>query len=277
MSKNFKKLVASFIYILLFCASPALSLTNEEITEIINKAKSGNSEAQYQLGRMYMDGEGVKQNDQKAIEWFRNSAEQGLAIAQNYVGLMYANGQGVKQNYQEALKWFRKAGEQGNAQAQYNIGFMYENGNGVAKSKAEASKWYRMAANQGNATATAKATERLKALEVQSKSEETLGKVIAGGIALVGFAALIKWLNGKSSNKQPNIKLKEDEEKDEICYNCHGKKVCPVCNGRGKVTIHKNIFGWIDDDPHFAICDACVGTGKCLICEGHGILNWWRK
>ncbi len=41
------------------------------------------------------------------------AAEQGLARAQFNLGVMYANGQGVAQNDDEAGKWLRKAAEQG--------------------------------------------------------------------------------------------------------------------------------------------------------------------
>lgn len=44
-------------------------------------------------------------------------AEQGYALAQGNLGLMYENGQGVAQDYQEAVRWYRLAAEQGNAGA----------------------------------------------------------------------------------------------------------------------------------------------------------------
>ena len=43
----------------------------------------------------------------------RKAAEQGIAEAQSNLGLMYSDGLGVKQDYTEAAKWFRKAAEQG--------------------------------------------------------------------------------------------------------------------------------------------------------------------
>ncbi|WP_277600823.1 tetratricopeptide repeat protein [Eikenella corrodens] len=52
-------------------------------------------------------------------------AEQGNADAQYNLGVMYDNGQGVRQDYAEAARWYRKAAEQGYAKAQYNLGSMY--------------------------------------------------------------------------------------------------------------------------------------------------------
>ena len=58
-------------------------------------------------------------------------AEQGHATAQFNLGLLYANGQGVPQDFAEAVKWTRLAAEQGQVSAQYNLGLMYANGEGV--------------------------------------------------------------------------------------------------------------------------------------------------
>ncbi|WP_148132454.1 tetratricopeptide repeat protein, partial [Neisseria sp. HMSC074B07] len=67
----------------------------------------------------------------QAVQWYRKAAEQGLADAQYNLGMMYANGQGVRQDYAEAVRWFRKTAEQGLAEAQYNLGLAYEQGQGV--------------------------------------------------------------------------------------------------------------------------------------------------
>ncbi|WP_432760534.1 tetratricopeptide repeat protein [Neisseria lactamica] len=77
---------------------------------------------------MYANGQGVRQDDEQAAQWFRKAAEQGNAKAQFNLGLMYANGQGVRQDDAQAVQWFRKAAEQGFADAQYNLGVMYEMG-----------------------------------------------------------------------------------------------------------------------------------------------------
>ena len=48
-----------------------------------------------------------------ALREFRPFANQGYAAAQFNLGIMYDEGQGVPQDYAEALKWYRKAAEQG--------------------------------------------------------------------------------------------------------------------------------------------------------------------
>ena len=58
-------------------------------------------------------------------------AKQGNAFAQYSLGLMYANGDGVPQDYKTAVEWYRLAAEQGNLFAQQKMGYMYVTGKGV--------------------------------------------------------------------------------------------------------------------------------------------------
>ena len=66
------------------------------------------------------------------IDALRVRAEAGDAEAQYALGVMYANGQGVPQDDTEAGRWYRLAADQGLAEAQYNLGVMYANGNGTS-------------------------------------------------------------------------------------------------------------------------------------------------
>jgi Sel1 repeat len=110
--------------------------------------------AQFNLGGMYQNGEGVSPDSAKALELWRSSAGQGLAMAQLILGALYATGSGgLRQNNSEALKWIYRAADQGLADAQVLLGKTYQEGRGVVKNFAEAMKWYRKAADQGNATA----------------------------------------------------------------------------------------------------------------------------
>ena len=81
------------------------------------------------------------QNYGQAFVLFNKLAEQGDAGAQFNLGYMYDNGEGVRQDYGQAVSWYRKAAEQGNAAAQYNLGVMYENGRGVRQDDAQAVAW----------------------------------------------------------------------------------------------------------------------------------------
>ena len=77
-------------------------------------------------------------------------AEQGDAIAQYNLGVMYRNGQGVPQDYKTAAKWWRLAAEQGDAPAQYNLGLLYGMGTGVIQDNVYAHMWFNIAASSGD-------------------------------------------------------------------------------------------------------------------------------
>ena len=68
-----------------------------------------------------------------AFAGFKRLAEQGNASAQFGLGLMYADGQGVPKDERQAVVWYRKAAEQGDAMAQVNLGVSYAQGQGVPK------------------------------------------------------------------------------------------------------------------------------------------------
>ena len=78
----------------------------------------------------------------------RTLAEQGDANAQYALGTMYRDGQGVAQDYAEALRWWRKAAERGVVDAQYALGNIYSGGTGVAQDNVLAYMWYDITASQ---------------------------------------------------------------------------------------------------------------------------------
>jgi TPR repeat protein len=49
----------------------------------------------------------------EAVKWYRLSAEQGDTSAQYNLGVMYSNGQGVPQDYTLAHMWFNLSGSSG--------------------------------------------------------------------------------------------------------------------------------------------------------------------
>ena len=70
-----------------------------------------------------------------ALRVLKNAADSGDVNAQYYLGVMFRDGQGVGQDYAQAVAWFRKAADRGNAAAQNNLGIRYKNGQGVAQNR----------------------------------------------------------------------------------------------------------------------------------------------
>jgi clan AA aspartic protease (TIGR02281 family) len=109
-------------------------------------AEQGDAFAQYNLGGIYQNGQGVPQNYSEAIKWFSKAATQGAAGAQARLASMYFIGLGVQQDYAAAASWYRKAAEQGHARAQYGLGLMYGSGQGVLQNYVLAYMWLNLAA-----------------------------------------------------------------------------------------------------------------------------------
>ena len=117
-------------------------------------AEQGHAEAQFSLGRMYANGQGVPQDDKAAAQWYTRAAEQGNADAQLNLAWMYQNGRGVPRDDKAAAQWYRLAAEQWNARAQAGgPGWMYRKGKGVPQDDKVAAQWYRFVAEQGYAPA----------------------------------------------------------------------------------------------------------------------------
>ncbi|MDR3293678.1 MAG: hypothetical protein LBT20_06215 [Clostridiales bacterium] len=119
----------------------------------LKKAESGDAEAQLIVGVMNERGDGVPQNPEEAVKWYRRSATQGNADAQNTLGYAYETGRGVPQDYTEAAKWYEKAADQGNANGLYNLGNSYYKGKGVKKDSGKAAELFGKAGAAGHSGA----------------------------------------------------------------------------------------------------------------------------
>ena len=113
-------------------------------------AEQGYADAQNNLGSMYDEGYGVRENDKIAVKWYTLAADQDHANAQYNLGFMYDYGRGVLENDNTAVKWYTSAAGQGNARAQAKLGFMYQYGEGVLTDTKRAYMWYNIGAYNGN-------------------------------------------------------------------------------------------------------------------------------
>jgi TPR repeat protein len=86
----------------------------------------------------------------------RPLAEEGDADAQYNIGWMYLNGYGLRINDNLALEWWQKASAQGHSDASFSIGMLYSLGEGeVPKDTNKAIDYYLMAADAGHEDAVA--------------------------------------------------------------------------------------------------------------------------
>jgi uncharacterized protein len=112
-------------------------------------AKRGDAVAQYHLGLLHANGQGVAKDDAQAREWYEKAAAQGHADAQVNLGVLYDYGRGGPQDFKMAMKWYRRSADQGNDLAQRKLGLMYDRGDGVPKDYVQAYMWYTLGAAKG--------------------------------------------------------------------------------------------------------------------------------
>ena len=100
------------------------------------------------LSEQYARGEGVEQNEEKALEMLASAAELKSPVAQFKLGEMAYTENPPR--LEDAFAWFSNAAAQGNARAQYMTGFMLLQGQGTAKSVPLAIEFFEQASNQND-------------------------------------------------------------------------------------------------------------------------------
>lgn len=133
-------------------------------------AGKGVTGAQWKLGNMYAEGDGVARDDKKAFELFADvvsdaaqdelAAERSAPFVANAIvrlGTYYRQGipdGGIKADQSRARQLFYNAASVfGNADAQLNLARMAYAGEGGERDLVQAAKWANLAAAKGNAQA----------------------------------------------------------------------------------------------------------------------------
>lgn len=140
---------------------------NKDFTALQYAADQGHAAAQWKLGRMYADGNGVAQDDLRAFDYFSQIANshadeqpgtpQAHIVANAFVALgrYYLSGianSNVKPDSIRSRQMFAYAASYfGDADAQYELGRLYLNG--APSDVHEAARWFLKAATQGQCRA----------------------------------------------------------------------------------------------------------------------------
>ena len=114
-------------------------------------ATKENSFAAFALGKLYLAGDvALPKNSAAALKWLTSAAELGNQSAQYRLGKLLLQGEDVPKDIETAVHWLTAAADQGNQYAQYALGKLYLLGKEVQKDRASAIKWFQLAADQGN-------------------------------------------------------------------------------------------------------------------------------
>src|SRR5712691_6545710 len=72
---------------------------------LLTRANSGNPGAQFALGLVYEQGNGVNRSEDEAMRWYRLAAGSGHTGAQNNLAYLYETGSDGLRSMAEAVKW----------------------------------------------------------------------------------------------------------------------------------------------------------------------------
>jgi len=75
-------------------------------------ALQGSGDAEYLLGCLYENGQGVPRNLDAAVTWFLAAANHNVTAAAATLGVLYSLGLGVPQDADSSAEWFRRAAQQ---------------------------------------------------------------------------------------------------------------------------------------------------------------------
>ena len=134
-------------------------------------AENGHALAQWKLGRMYAEGDGVARNDFKAFEYFRGIADnhaednpntpQARFVANAFVALGHYYLDGIPKTkiardperaramFDYAASYFR------DPDAQYYLAKLYLDGTGAPQDSRQAARWFGLSAQKGQCAAQA--------------------------------------------------------------------------------------------------------------------------
>jgi len=85
---------------------------------LLDSAEQGNGESQYRLGSLFYHGEqGYPVDKGQSAAWFRKATAQGIAAAQYTLGVMTLNGDGVRQDEPEGRRLIQASAAQGYREA----------------------------------------------------------------------------------------------------------------------------------------------------------------
>ncbi|MFP6776005.1 MAG: hypothetical protein VCA13_04505 [PS1 clade bacterium] len=91
-----------------------IEMTNLE--KLVLRAKQGSPVALHNLSRLFSVGALVQKDDRKAFKLMQEAAVLGLSKSQNSLAIMYIRGNGVDYDINKAIYWARSSAQQGDEQ-----------------------------------------------------------------------------------------------------------------------------------------------------------------
>jgi len=111
----------------------------------------GNPRAMHELGKMVLNGDGVKQNYSTAYTLFSMAARKGVTKSFGKMALMHQKGLGRPVNVRNAYILYKRAADAGSVQGYYGAGYLLYKGLGVRQNYAKAIEYLKKGAERNHA------------------------------------------------------------------------------------------------------------------------------
>jgi len=85
------------------------------------------------VGRWYQVGRYVERSPAQALNWYTKAAGLGSGDAPAYMGYMYLCGDGIPQDYEKARQAFEQGQELASGRAAHALSWLYDRGIGVPR------------------------------------------------------------------------------------------------------------------------------------------------
>jgi len=144
-------------------------------------AAEGDPRAASALGNMFMRGEGVIRDPQKAALYLSQGASAGNRGAQYSLAKLYENGVGVPKSPKKAVELYTASAKQGYPPAAKSLALDYEFGRGVPHDRSQAIYWMRQATVNGDQEAQVLTAVLSSSQTPRFKNERQLAAYVRSG------------------------------------------------------------------------------------------------
>jgi TonB family protein len=165
---------------------PSQAQIDEKLAQARAGAEQNEAAGQYQLGLLYLSGQGVPQDLLTARSWLGKAARQNSAGAQETLGLLASPRGKDAGDPALAESWFRQAAEQGRANSQYFLAMMLHKQGNTDDAKA----WLGKAASQNHPAA-----------------QSALGSMLLAGRQPADLPQAVALLNHAAAQQDRNAQL----------------------------------------------------------------------
>jgi uncharacterized protein len=172
-------------------------------------ARNGLTEAEYRVGRCYLEGTGVPLSGAEGVRWLERAGRHAHAEAQSQLAILYLHGmtsgraqtaaslfsttETTDPDYRTAALWARMAAEAGSADGQVVLAFILTSGLEDMRNLPEADIWYERSAAagcpQGRLGYALALTCKGEDEAVQREVAAQLGKAAEAGLPLAFYCS----------------------------------------------------------------------------------------